>query len=253
MQKDEYPRHYFLQENHWWFVTRRNIIVDIIDRCIPKKENYNIVDLGCCTGGMLKYLARFGTVHGVDSSEEALAFCRREGLSNLKKAEVENTQYPAETFDLVLGLDILEHCDDDLLALKEMYRICKIGGYCILTVPAYQFLFGGHDVAAYHRRRYSFGDLRPKLEKTGFSVIKATYFNTLLFPVALCFRILQNYLKSCRFRKDANTDFVHPVPRFLNITLGGIFGLEKYLLRILNFPFGLSLLCIVYKERISDV
>ena len=88
MQKDEYLRHYFLQENHWWFVTRRNIIADIIDRFIPKEQNYNIVDLGCCTGGMLKYLARYGVVYGIDSSEEALTFCRREGLRNLKKAKI---------------------------------------------------------------------------------------------------------------------------------------------------------------------
>ena len=251
MQKDEYPRHYFLQENHWWFVTRRNIIVDIIDRFIPKGQNYNIVDLGCCTGGMLKYLARYGVVYGVDSSEEALAFCKMEGLHNLKKAEIENTQYPAETFDLVLGLDILEHCDDDLAAFREIFRICKKGGYCILTVPAYQFLFSDHDVAAHHRRRYSFRDLRSKFEKIGFSVIRATYFNTLLFPVAFCFRILHNLLKSFCFSKNISTDFVYTVPRFLNMVLGAIFGLEKYLLRILNFPFGLSLLCIVYRDPLQ--
>ncbi|MBU1061153.1 MAG: class I SAM-dependent methyltransferase [Candidatus Omnitrophica bacterium] len=252
MQKDEYLRHYFLQENHWWFVTRRNIILDIIDRFIPKKENYKIVDLGCCTGGMLKYLTGYGAVYGVDSSEEALTFCKREGLRNLKKAKIENTQYPAETFDLVLGLDILEHCDDDLAALREIFRICKKGGHCILTVPAYKFMFSDHDVAAHHKRRYGFRGLRSKFEKIGFSIIRATYFNTLLFPLAVCFRGTHNLLKPFCFRKNIDTDFVYEVPGFLNMIFGIIFGLEKYLLRILNLPFGLSLLCIAYKGSCKE-
>lgn len=250
MNKDEYLRQYEIGETYWWFTARRSIIVDVLSRTVSRGKHCNILDVGCGPGNMLGYLADFGMVHGLDMSEEALELCKKRGYGAVKKGEIERTGYPDEVFDTIIALDVLEHCVDDTLALKEVFRVCKKSGYCIFTVPAYRFLWTQHDTALHHKRRYAREELISKVQASGFSVINATYFNALLFPSQFYFRIIKKSLEflTSNSNKSSHTDFVYPVSPFLNKILRLIFGIEKYILRILSLPFGLSLLCVACKS-----
>ena len=52
---------------------------------------------------------------------------------------------PTDSFDLAVSLDVIEHLDDDLGALRELRRVVAPGGALLVTVPAYQWLWSGHD------------------------------------------------------------------------------------------------------------
>jgi ubiquinone/menaquinone biosynthesis C-methylase UbiE len=99
-------------------------------------------------------LSQFGQAEGVDVSDDALEFCRRKGLT-VQKGLAETLPYPDETFDITTALDVIEHLDDDIAGLKEMYRVTKRGGYSLIFVPAFMWLWGVQDDVSNHRIRYT--------------------------------------------------------------------------------------------------
>ena len=126
----------------------------------PDRDRCRILDVGCGTGANLEMLSEFGEAEGVDVSAEALDFCRARGLENVKQGEAEHLPYEDESFDLVTGLDVVEHLDDDLAGLKEMRRVLRPDGRALLFVPAFMFLWGVQDDISNHRRRYTIAELK---------------------------------------------------------------------------------------------
>src|SRR3954471_13045364 len=114
-----------VEDKHWWFVGRRAILEtflrQIIQNLKSKIQNPKILDVGCGTGANLEMLSQFGTAEGVDVSDDALEFCHRKGLS-AQKGLAETLPFDDETFDLTTALDVVEHLDDDIGGLKEMFR-----------------------------------------------------------------------------------------------------------------------------------
>ena len=156
-----------LFRSHWWFVGRRKIIESFIERVclalkskVPVREAPHILDVGCGTGANLEMLAQFGNAEGVDVSAEALEFCRARGLRQVKQGAAEALPYGDHSFDLVTGLDVVEHLDDDVAGLKEMRRVLRDGGRAVLFVPAFMFLWGVQDDISHHRRRYTVKKVR---------------------------------------------------------------------------------------------
>src|SRR6185295_3349533 len=145
MQQHTYAIMRRVEASHWWFVGRRQIIRSFLQRLIPDLQTnregqaatVHILDVGCGTGANLEMLSEFGAAEGVDVSNEALTFCRQRGLNNVKLGEAEKLPYPDESFDLVTGLDVVEHLDDDLAGLREMRRVLKPEGVAFLFVPAF--------------------------------------------------------------------------------------------------------------------
>ena len=171
MQQHTYAIMRRVEESHWWFVGRRRIISSFLERIChglkatrgegsPQDSPLNILDVGCGTGANLEMLAQFGAAEGVDLSAEALSFCQERGLRNVKQGEAEALPYDAESFDLVTGLDVVEHLDDDLAGLKEMRRVLRRGGRALLFVPAFMFLWGVQDDVSNHRRRSPLVELK---------------------------------------------------------------------------------------------
>jgi len=151
-----------------------------------------------------------------------------------------------EMFDLVVALDVIEHITDDGAALSEYYRITKHNGILLLTVPAYSFLWGAHDEINDHKRRYVADELKNKVEKTGFTVGKLTYFNTFLFPFVLLARMGQRLMRMVNGRHKPRSD-LKLYPFIINDLLEAIFMLEEGLLRKYDLPYGVSLLCVAKK------
>ena len=116
MMQHVYPVFYELEETHWWYVGRRQIIVSFVKEiCAQIKDRRpRILDVGCGTGANLKTLSAFGEAEGVDVSPDAIEFCRERGLTNVKLGAAEELPYESGTFDLVTALDVVEHLDDDV-------------------------------------------------------------------------------------------------------------------------------------------
>lgn len=241
-----YQDFYNLEEKHWWFRGRRRIIFSLLGQHLPEKEKLEILDVGCGTGSTLKELEKRGHAMGVDVSEEAVKFCKLRGCRNVYKIDGQGLSFKDEMFDLVLALDVIEHITDDSAALWEYYRITKHNGILLLTVPAYNFLWGAHDEINEHKRRYAADELRRKVEETGFAVGKLAYFNTILFPFVLLARMGQRLMKMVNGRHKPRSD-LRLYPAIVNDILEAVFILEERLLRRYDLPYGVSLICVAKK------
>ncbi len=184
MHSAEYARMFENEDRYWWFVSRRELVIDLIARYV-KVPNPVIVDVGCGTGATANALGRFGRVVGVDFSPLALEACASRGLGELVRARAEAIPLASSSVDAIVATDILEHLDDDLAALAEFRRILRPGGQAVITVPAYQFLWSEHDLALMHRRRYRALQLGERADLAGFRRVRLGYALSLLFPLAL--------------------------------------------------------------------
>jgi SAM-dependent methyltransferase len=249
MQQHTYAIMRRVEETHWWFAGRRQIIRSFLERLCRDLQTLrvdqggvnsplNILDVGCGTGANLEMLSEFGEAEGVDLSGEALSFCRARGLQNVKQGEVEALPYANGSFDLVTGLDVVEHLDDDLAGLKEMWRVLRPGGQVLVFVPAFMFLWGVQDDISHHRRRYTLDQLKRVMSQAGFEVTRASYVNISFFTPILMGRFL---MRALRIRPESENNITIG---FLNGVLGKLFGAESLALRYLNFPFGVSIICV---------
>ena len=243
MNHAEYKTMFELESLYWWFVARRRLLLDVVAEVCKGNHSAALLDVGCGTGLNLSVLSRFGTAYGIDSSPEALNLARERGVQNLVLSDAEALQFSDEKFDVLTALDVLEHTDNDLAALSEMYRVLKPGGALVITVPAYGFLWSEHDEALHHRRRYTAHEMRNKLTNAGFQVQRSTYFITLLFFPIFLMRIWQNLTKKSL---QATTSHVL-LPGWLNWSLVRLLDLERIYVRWSNLPFGVTLVATARK------
>lgn len=244
MQQHTYGIMYEVEGSHWWFAGRRRILAGFLEQAVAGlnlkegQRRARILDVGCGTGANLELLARYGEAEGVDISEEALAFCRARGLERVSLGEAERLPYPDESFDLVTALDVVEHLDEDVRGLREMRRVLRKGGLALLFVPAFMFLWGVQDDVSNHRRRYTLAGIRRAVREAGFAVERATYANLTFFAPILLGRTLMR-LTGLRPASENNIN----VSTF-NGLFGQVLGAERFLLRRVNLPLGVSAICL---------
>lgn len=203
-----------------------------------------LLDVGCGTGTMLIHLRRYGCTYGVDMDHEAVGFCRERGLHTVAQATALDLPYEDGAFDLVTFLDVLEHIPDQDSALVEARRVIRPGGFLMVAVPAYRFLWGAQDEVSQHQRRYTAGQLKERIESAGLRVRRLTYFNTVLFPPIAALRLFRRAVPQAR---STESDFNFPAPGPLNAVLGAVFGSESAIVARADLPFGVSVLCLAEK------
>ncbi len=231
-----YEQHFRLEDHHWWFVGRRQLVLQELARR-GGTEPGPILDLGCGTGGMLPYLQRFGTAIGVDSAPQAAKGCVRRSVP-FALGWGPALPFRNGAFGTVAALDVIEHVPDDLGLLREMHRVLRPGGLLLITVPAYQFLWSQHDVFNHHQRRYRRRNLRTVITAAGFEISKLSYFNTLLFPAAVARKAAMRFS-----RGDGPASHLDDVVAPVNALLKLILTAERPLVQRWDFPFGASLIC----------
>lgn len=243
MEQHTYSIMYEVEGKHWWFAGRRRIIAGFVERVCRDlgKPQPRILDVGCGTGANLQMLAQFGAAEGVDVSNEALEFCRARGLVQVQQGAAESLPFADASFDLVTGLDVVEHLDDDIAGLREMRRVLRPNGRAVLFVPAFMFLWGVQDDISHHRRRYTLAELTQKLSEAGLAVDRSSYANIIFFAPILIGRVLMR-LTGLRPASENNITI-----GALNGLLGHILGSESWWLRRMSFPFGVSIICVARK------
>src|ERR1043165_9149320 len=231
MQQHTYAIMDEVEGSHWWFVGRRKILESFLDSIVEKlnaeptkvgtPKKLRILDVGCGTGANLEMLSQYGDAEGVDVSDEALEFCRKKGLT-ARKGLAETLPFDDETFDITTALDVIEHLDDDVAGLKEMFRVTKRGGYSLIFVPAFMWLWGVQDDISHHRIRYTKRQSVERLEKAGYAVERSTYANLTFFPPILAGRALMK-LTGIKPESENNVNVFA-----LNGIFGSLFGAERY-------------------------
>lgn len=242
MNIDMYRIFFEVQKKHWWFVTKKEIVLDTIDRHLNKQGDTKVLDIGCGSGLMLNALEDIGQTFGMDMSDDAISFSKEIFNGKVEKGFLpDQIPYEENFFNLITALDVIEHVDRDVDSLKAIHSHLVSDGKAVITVPAYMFLWSKFDELNEHKRRYTLTELNAKLVQAGFTVEKISYFNTLLFPIVFVVRMLNNVLK-----RDGSSDIDMPSWP-LNLALEKIFGIEKYLLKFISLPFGVSVLAVVRK------
>ena len=219
----------------------------LLDDHLPKSRNgsqLRLLDVGCGTGTMVASLSRYGCAYGVDVDHEAVGYCLERRLDVVVQASGEHLPFADESVDVATMLDVLEHIADERGTLAEVTRVIRPGGYLMVSVPAYRFLWGAQDEVSMHHRRYSAGLLRERIEAVGLAVRRLTFFNTLLFAPIAGIRLTRRLIPGLRSEKS---DFNFPAPGALNRTLTRVFGLESGLVARANLPFGVSILCLAQR------
>jgi Methylase involved in ubiquinone/menaquinone biosynthesis len=241
VQTEEYRRLFAYEDRYWWFVARRRLALDWLARAAPGARR--VLDLGCGTGALLGELGRGTIGYGVDRSEVALEYCRERGRRRLVLADAEALPFADRSLDAIVATDVIEHVAGDARAAAEARRVLRPGGVVILSVPAFAWLWGPHDVALMHHRRYRRAQVRALLEEAGFRVEKLSYSVFFLFPAVVAIRALD------RLRKGEPEVRLPPVPGWLNRMLVALHALEARLAWRLPLPWGSSVVAVARRPE----
>ena len=234
-----------IDEHHWWYRGRRRIVRAELDRLALAPEA-QILDAGCGSGRMLQELAGYGQVSGIELDDDAAELAAQRGWGEVKVGRLEELPWEDGAFDLITSLDVVEHTPDDRVALAELRRVSKPGGWLLVTVPAYQTLWSLHDVANHHFRRYNQATLARPARDAGWQVERMTFFNSLPLAPAAVVRLAQRRKRM----DDGYTPNVELSPPWLNSALDVPMRAEaRWLGRGRRLPAGLSLLALLRNPR----
>jgi len=242
MKKMTYDIEWNLERVHWWFAGRRKLLKWLFASLSLPKESW-VIDIGCGVGSNLRLLQSIPSkLVGVDSEMYSLLLTKK-SLSAVPLVNGNLMKLPikADSIDLILASDVLEHLDEDTIGIREIYRTLKREGKVIFTVPAFRSLWGVQDIVGMHKRRYSKKELVRKIEGEGFKILRSSYFNFFLFfPILIGRRII--YLLGLRIESENEINFP-----LINFFLKTVFSIEPYYLKYFSFPFGVSIYCIAKK------
>jgi SAM-dependent methyltransferase len=240
MDRDYELQTHRAEERHWWYRGRRSVLERVIaDLELPARAR--ILDAGCGSGRNMVELARRGPVTGVELSETSVSLARAREAGEVIEGSVLQMPFDNDSFDLAVCLDVIEHLEADREALAELRRVIAPDGALLVTVPAYQWLWSGHDEINHHHRRYTRRSLQLVAERAGWEQVRTTYFNSLLLPVAILLRVLD---RLSRKTTESSLDLWVP-PQPVNWLLERPLRLEAALIgRGGRIPAGLSLLAV---------
>jgi len=242
MESAYYRAYAELERTHWWFLARNELLLREVRRLLKGVLSPRIVNVGCGTGRTSELLATVGEVHSVEYDPECARYAAETTGLPVVQGDVTQLAAPSEAYDLVCAFDVIEHVENDALAMAELHRVCRSGGFLLLSVPACPFLWSHHDEINHHHRRYTRETFAAVLANAPGDLQRLTYFNTLLFPFVAGFRLL-SHLFPPSAKKGQALDFSAGNSGLASGLLERVFLWEdSFLQKRINLPFGVSLL-----------
>jgi SAM-dependent methyltransferase len=244
MDDHEYLKMYEAEDRMWWYHGVHANLTALLKGV--RADRGAALDAGCGTGGLMAKLGRLlpdlEPAFGVDYDRTAAALARRKSGRPVCVATVNQLPFPDAAFRVVFSVDVLAHDGvDEALALGEAYRCLEPGGALVLNLPAYGWLRGAHDERVHQHRRYTRGRAVALLRAAGFASIRASYWNTLLFPLMVLRR------KVFAPKDEASDVMIYPAPVEALFRL--VMAVENLWLRSgLNLPFGGSVMAVAVKH-----
>jgi SAM-dependent methyltransferase len=238
MERFVYEQMAELDERHWWYCARREVVEELIERVVRPPKDASILEIGCGTGHNFKMLGEFGHVDALELDDEARAIAeKRLGRNIMSSPLPELAGVPERHYDMIGAFDVIEHIDDDAASLASIAMRLKPGGKFVMTVPAHQWMWSAHDTVNHHKRRYSKRGLEALIDGSPMKLDAIGFFNSLLFPVAIAERMASKALG-----KDGGDLELPPAP--LNAALKRTFAAERHLIGRVPLPPGLSLFAV---------
>ncbi len=239
-----------VEREHFWWLGFRAFVEPALKRAAPHGAA-RVLDCGCGTGANLELLRRTGPAVGIDLTWAGLSFARTLGERQVAQATAGALPFPDASFDLVTSFDMLQCVpgEAEAMAFGEIARVLRPGGHAVLNVAAMDLLWGNHSIFAHEVRRYSRRELRSKLRRAGLEPLRVTYTNASLFPILAPLRFVERMRGLATSDADARaaTESSLP-PRPVNAALTALLRLEARVVRLIDIPFGSSLLAIAEKK-----
>lgn len=230
MQESFFATHAAMEDVHWWFLGRRDILDAILGECTLRGATGTVLDIGCGTGGNTARFARTHRSVGVEPSPEAVRLARDRfpSIEFVEGTAPDAVLDEAAAADVLVLTDVLEHVKDDVGLVARLVNVAKPGAFFIITVPANEKLWTEHDVTHGHFRRYSIESFAMLWETVGVDTALLSYFNSRLLPFVYVVRQWERW--KGRATGEGGTD-LRLLPRPINTTLRAIFGGEAEALR----------------------
>lgn len=236
------------EQRHFWFRGFRRFVSPLIEKAVAGRTRPRLLDAGCGTGANLEFLKQYGTPFGLELLARGIQFGHARGLPRLIQGSVTHLPVADASVDVVLSFDVLYCLESpaEQAAIRETYRVLRPGGSVVINVAALEMLKGDHSALGGEVRRYTKRELREKLERAGFQVMRLTYTNASLFPITATVRALQR-LRGVKTEGENKGDFYVP-PAPVNALFSGALALEAKLVAAgIDMPAGSSLLCLAKK------
>jgi ubiquinone/menaquinone biosynthesis C-methylase UbiE len=233
------------ERDHFWFRGFRRFVTPMLAEAVRSRENPAILDCGCGTGNNLSLLRQFGHPVGIDLTWTGLAFARGRGERAVAQASATSLPFADASFDLVTSFDVIYALadQDEAAALAEMIRVLRSGGSLVINVAANDLLRGNHSVLSGEVRRYSRRSLGERLRRHGFEIQRMTYTNAAILPLVAGVRLLQRVSG----HEESQEEIAIPTAP-VNAVLSAALAVEAAALRLVNMPFGSSLLALAFKK-----
>ena len=248
METNEYRKMFEFENDYWWYRGLHELVLHYVAKFKKAKpaEELKILDAGCGTGRLMELLDKYGTVEGMDYSEQTISFCRQRGLTQAKLGDLNTWEPPAGAYHIITSNDVIYHAGvkDDMAVVRKFYQALKEDGILILNLPAFELLRRKHDIAVSGQRRYRKKNTLQQLKKIGFTPVYAGYRLPPLFLVLLAQKHLVEPFSKVTIESD-----LKPLPRFINSSLLGMHRLEnKWITTGIRLPFGSSLFLVCKRE-----
>ncbi len=245
MERAEYEHMHAVEDRMWWYRGLRKLVTDQLARALSRsRAGGPVLDAGCGTGGMLRVLgpavAGRPTI-GLEYDPMAAGMAKAKAGRPILSGSVNELPLGDGTLGAYVSLDVLCHASvEPVRALKEAHRCLGPGAIAIFNLPAYSWMLSAHDRRVHNARRFTRGEARALIAAPGFRILRASYWNTLLFPLMLIHRLVE--------RGDAESD-VRDYPRWLDAIFSTALAIERAAIGAgLSLPFGGSLMIVAVRD-----
>ncbi len=224
-------------DRHWYYRAKADVLLNLIQGCDVR----SVVDVGAGSGYFSRQLLRKSAIREANCVDIGYEMEMSEQVCGKSIRYVR--KLPRTNADLFLLMDVLEHVDDDVDLIRQCVQAADVGARFIISVPAFQFLWGPHDEFLEHRRRYTRRTLLDVVRKSGLEVDSVFYYYAGVFPIALIVRSFEVFASRLG-RPAASSLRKHSVP--VNWLLYSLSKLEVPLMRR-NHLCGLTVFAVCRK------
>ena len=188
------------EADFWWYRGMRSILFRAMEPHLKGRHIESALEAGCGTGYMSHLLQRDHKwpIVPMDLSRHGLRYARELGVQRPVQGDIRSLPFADNAFDLVLSLDVIAHMPDgdEHLAAREFARVTRRGGLVVVRTAALDILRSRHAEFAHENQRFNRRRLMGLFAAAGIRVLRCTYVNSLLMPIALAkFRLWEPLLQ----------------------------------------------------------
>lgn len=243
MNADEYVKLAEVEDRLWYFHSLHGHVRRELENHVGRGPA-KILDAGCGTGGLILRLREAETRwiwSGIDFMPLACELARQRCLGvEFQVASITDLPFPPNSFDALVSADVICQIDDPIQGVLEFTRVLRPGGWVIINVPAYRWMWSYHDDSCQTKHRFARHELRSVLARAGLDVVRLGHWNALPFPLIFAKRKL--------FRRAEDTSDVKPQPALIDWALRRAMSVEHAWMRTgRNWAWGTSLFAVARK------